>query len=103
MEIQDSIQEQFERFHSSHPEIYAEFCQIALSLLARGRLHYGSKAILEVIRYHRILSGKSETEPFKVNNNYSSRYARKLMEEDERFDDFLSFVSYVVHNDVVLC
>ena len=79
MEIQDSIQEQFERFHALHPEIYAEFRQIALNLLQRGRSHYGSKAILEVIRYHRILSGKSETEPFKINNTYSSRYARKLM------------------------
>ena len=88
MEIKDSIQEQFCRFDAMHPEIYQEFCQIALELHRRGRSHYGSKAILEVIRYHRILSGKSETEPFKINNNYSSRYARKLMDEDERFCDF---------------
>ena len=88
MEEQDSIQERFERFDALHPEIYAEFRQIALSLMTRGRLHYGSKAILEVIRYHRILSGKSETEPFKINNTYSSRYARKLMDEDGRFSDF---------------
>lgn len=88
MEIQDSIQEQFRRFDAQHPEIYQEFRHIALNLLHYGRSHYGSKAILEVIRYHRILSGKSETEPFKINNSYSSRYARKLMDEDERFRDF---------------
>lgn len=88
MERPDPIQEQFERFHALHPEIYAEFRQIALKLLQHGRSHYGSKAILEVIRYHRALSGKGETELFKINNNYSSRYARKLMEEDERFDHF---------------
>lgn len=88
METHDSIQDQFERFHASHPEIYAEFRQIAWSLLVHGRAHYGSKAILEVLRYHRILSGKSETEPFKINNTYSSRYARKLMEEDKRFCHF---------------
>jgi hypothetical protein len=88
MEIQENIQEQFRRFDAQHPEIYQEFCHIASNLLQRGRSHYGSKAILEVIRYHRILSGKSETEPFKINNNYSSRYARKLMEEDARFRDF---------------
>jgi hypothetical protein len=88
MEEKDHIQEQFERFHVSHPEIYAEFRQIALNLLQHGRSHYGSKAIFEVIRYHRALSGKGEAELFKINNNYSSRYARKLMEEDERFRDF---------------
>jgi hypothetical protein len=88
MERPDHIQEQFERFHALHPEIYAEFRQIALKLLQHGRSHYGSKAIFEVIRYHRALSGKGETELFKINNNYSSRYARKLMDEDERFCGF---------------
>jgi hypothetical protein len=81
-----SIQERFEHFDQAHPEIYEEFRAIAHDLLRRGRSHYGSKAILEVIRYNRILSGKDEK--FKINNNYSSRYARKLMEEDERFRGF---------------
>jgi hypothetical protein len=88
METPTSIQERFEHFDALHPEIYTAFRQIALDLLLRGRSHYGSKAILEVIRYHRALSGMSETEPFKINNIYSSRYARKLMEEDKRFCDF---------------
>jgi hypothetical protein len=88
MEEKDSIQGQFQRFDALHPEIYQEFRRIALDLLRRGRAHYGSKAILEVIRYHRILSGKSEAEAFKINNNYSSRYARKLIDEDERFSRF---------------
>ena len=88
MEAKESIQERFERFDAQHPEIYQEFRHIAQDLLRRGRKHYGSKAILEVIRYHRILSGKSEREVFKINNNYSSRYARKLVDEDERFADF---------------
>lgn len=88
MEEPTSIQSQFERFDQTHPEIYEEFRAIARDLLRRGRSHYGSKAILEVIRYHRILSGKDENEPFKINNNYSSRYARKLVGEDERFERF---------------
>jgi hypothetical protein len=83
-----SIQTQFERFDQAHPEIYEEFRVIASDLLRRGRRHYGSKAILEVIRYHRILSGQDEHEPFKINNNYSSRYARKLIDEDKRFEQF---------------
>lgn len=88
MNEEKSIQEQFERFDRAHPEIYKEFCTIARALLQRGRRHYGSKAILEVIRYHRILSGQDENEPFKINNNYSSRYARKLTDEDDGFEQF---------------
>jgi hypothetical protein len=88
MEEQTSIQSRFERFDQAHPEIYGEFRAIAYDLLRRGRRHYGSKAILEVIRYHRILSGQDEHELFKINNNYSSRYARKLIDEDNRFEQF---------------
>jgi hypothetical protein len=88
MKAQESIQERFERFDQTHPEMYEEFCAIAYDLLRRGRTHYGSKAILEVIRYHRVVSGQDEHELFKMNNIYSSRYARKLINEDERFERF---------------
>lgn len=88
MEDNESIQQRFERFDQAHPEIYTEFCVIAQDLFQRGRRHYGSKAILEVIRYHRALQIQDEQEVFKINNNYSSRYARKLIKEDERFASF---------------
>lgn len=55
MEENESIQQRFERFDQAHPEIYEEFRLIARDLFQRGRRHYGSKAILEVIRYHRAL------------------------------------------------
>ena len=88
MEENESIQQRFERFDQAHPEIYDEFRLIAQDLFQRGRRHYGSKAILEVIRYHRALQIQDEQEEFKINNNYSSRYARKLISEDERFAAF---------------
>lgn len=88
MEANESIQQRFDRFDQAHPEIYAEFCVIARNLFQCGRRHYGSKAILEVIRYHRALQIQDEQEVFKINNNYSSRYARKLASEDERFANF---------------
>ncbi len=84
----ESIQERFEAWIARHPDIYTEFKRIAESLRARNRSRYGAKAIMEVIRYHRVLSGQDENEPFKLNNIYSSRLARKLMEEDARFIGF---------------
>lgn len=88
MEEYESIQERFEQCDQAHPEMYREFRVIAYDLLWRGRRHYRSKAILELIHYHRILRGQDENEPFKINNTYSSRYARKLINEDERFSRF---------------
>lgn len=83
-----TIEERFARFLELHPEVYAEFKKIACDLLVRGKQHYGAKAIMEVIRYHRAISGQDEKEPFKINNNWTSRLARKLMDEDARFTDF---------------
>ena len=60
-----------------------------------GRLHDGSKALLEAIRSHRMLSGKRETELFNINKTSASRYTRRLMEEDHRFSVFLHSVSCV--------
>jgi hypothetical protein len=87
-EQQESIQERFESWCARHPDVYEEFKKIACQLLDKRRKRYGAKAIVEVIRYHRAISGADETEPFKVNNNFTSRLARKLVDEDERFTDF---------------
>lgn len=81
-----TIDERFRRFLANHPEVYEEFCRIARQLLVRGIDHYGAKAIMEVIRFERAMSGQGEL--LNVNNNYTSRLARKLMAEDERFNGF---------------
>lgn len=85
-----SLQQRFEHFHDGHPEIYSEFRLIAHEIYAArgGEGHYGAKAIMEVIRYHRVLSGRDRSEPFKINNSYISRYARLLIDEDKRFAHF---------------
>lgn len=88
LESEKTLQAHFERFDQAHPEVYQEFKKVALDLFLRGRKHYGAKAIMEVIRYHRAVSGQDSDEPFKCNNNYPSRMARKLIDEDSRFADF---------------
>ncbi len=82
-----SIQAAFERFDAACPEVYAEFKNIAEQLLAT-RDHYGAKSICEVIRYHRAISTGDSREPFVINNNYTSRLARKLIAEEPRFAEF---------------
>jgi len=83
-----TLQGRFDAFDAAHPEIYAAFTRIARSLLARGVTRYGAKSIAEIIRYHAALRGGLDSDGFKLNNSYVSRYSRKLMAEDTRFSSF---------------
>jgi hypothetical protein len=88
-----SIQELFEMFDREHPDVYEHFVAIAWNLKRSGVRHYGSKAIFEVIRYHRATTSAadgSKPEPFKINNIFTSRYARKMIAEYPEFADFFS-------------
>jgi len=87
MQPDETIQDRFEQFDTTHPEIYREFKRRAYQLWDAGRRHYGAKGIMEAVRFHTALSG-ADIEPFKINNNYISRYVRKLIDEDKRFTHF---------------
>jgi hypothetical protein len=63
----------FVAWHIDHPDIWREFEKLALELIQSGRARYGSKAVMEVIRFNRVVSGG---EDFKVNNNYTAYYVR---------------------------
>jgi hypothetical protein len=82
-----TIQERFELFHQAHPKVYEEFRAIAQQLWDQGWRHYGAGTIYEVLRFHTDV-GAHDAEPYKLNNNYRSRYARKLMAEYPHFDGF---------------
>lgn len=80
-----TIAERFEEYLRDNPHIWAEFCRMARTLKDRGVEHYGAKSIFEAIRYHTVLAGN---DGFKVNNVFSSRFARKLMAEQPEFSGF---------------
>lgn len=72
----DSIQERFERFHDENPQVYATLVKLARGYAARGERR-GIKHLWEVARYMRWL--ETDGDPFKLNNDFTSRYARKIM------------------------
>lgn len=82
-----TIDEAFAEFHEAHPEVYEHFKTLANQLRSRGHKRYGAKGIVEVIRFHRATTGP-DVNGFKINNNFTSRYARMLIEEDPSFDGF---------------
>ena len=85
---EDKAEIAFRAYHHANPHIFACFRDLAMRLYRAGVRHYGSKAIWEAMRYEFAIRAHGES--LHLNNNYTSRYARLLMEQDARFDGFFS-------------
>ena len=83
-----TIQKAFDKYHAANPRVWALFVRFALQALDAGCVKYSADAILHRIRWHLSVETASVGDGFKINNNFSSRYARKLMTEDPRFAQF---------------
>lgn len=75
-----SLQGQFLQFHQENPGVYESLVDKARELRNRGhRVSIGM--LYEVVRYE-ALAATDAASPFKLNNNYRSRYARLIMENE---------------------
>lgn len=82
-----SIQERFEDYHAEHPEVYGYLVAFARELRGKGFSHYSIKTLWERLRWH--FHVDRDEGDYKLNNNYHSRYARKLMADyPEEFSGF---------------
>lgn len=82
-----TIQEAFERFHAEHPEVETYLIALAHEVKRKGHQRYGIGALWERLRWHfQIEIGLGDD--FKLNNNFRSRYARKIMHEHPDLDGF---------------
>lgn len=81
-----SIDARFRAFDRAHPEVFRLFRKYAEDIRVCGQERYSADAILHRIRWHyHIERGERD---FTVNNDYSSRYARLLMQVDPSFVGF---------------
>lgn len=79
--------ERFERFHARHPEVYRELKELCITWRSRGRHRWSIDAAMHVLRFQRRMAGlPDESEAYKLNNNYTSRYARLLVERNPELD-----------------
>lgn len=76
----DSIQARFREFHEANPEVYEALVRLARRIKSTGVTTYGIVGLYEVLRYDRFL--KTDGKPFKLANNYRSRYSRLIMEQE---------------------
>ena len=83
----DRIQERFEAWHREHPEVYDLFRRAAKAIKAQGRTRFGTAAIFERMRWFSDV-GAAES-GYRLNNDFRSRLARKLLLEHPDFDGFL--------------
>ena len=76
----------FTQYHEENPVIWKQFKKTTLEAISKGFNNYGSKGIFEVIRWNQ--GGNIKEDGFKLNNNYTSDYARKFMFEFPNHKEF---------------
>lgn len=78
------IDRDFERFHADNPQVYEQLVRLCRLAERRGRDRIGIGMLWERLRWEFYMSTTGDL--WKLNNNYRSRYARKLMAEFPEFE-----------------
>lgn len=81
-----SIEEAFNQFHALNPYVYANLVALAMQMHARGRKRIGMKMLFELLRWNHMLHTQDNQSEYKLCNNYTSRYARLIMENETALD-----------------
>ncbi len=80
------IVDSFVTYHRENPHVYEMFKAYAEQIRNSGTNIFGSKAIMEQIRWHYAVERRDHE--FKVNNNFASCYARLLILNEPKFAEF---------------
>jgi hypothetical protein len=76
-----TIEEQFAEFHRQNPHIYEALVRLARQAKASGRRKIGIELLFAGLRWERFIT-TTGNDAYKLNNNYRSRYARRIMERE---------------------
>lgn len=85
--IEDPIEVAFIEFHHQNPQVYDSLITLAERWKTAGHSKVGIKMLFEVLRWEHGLSGVKDSDGFKLNNNYTSRYARLIMANNPHLSD----------------
>lgn len=75
-----SIDERFAAFHAANPQVYRALRKLALAEAERGARRISAKLLFEQLRAAGGGVAQGE-EPYRLNNIFTSRYARLLASE----------------------
>ena len=76
-----TVQSRFEAFHLRHPEVLTQLLGMARDLQRRGHARIGIGMLFEVLRWQH-MTASDPSEPYRLNNDYRSRYVRLICEVD---------------------
>ncbi len=82
-----TLEQRFCAFHQANPQVYARVRDLALASGRRGR-RFGIKALFEILRWQYAMQTDDPTSDYKLNNSYTSFYARLLMEREPELHDY---------------
>jgi len=74
--IDERTVDRFLVWHLKNPIVWKMFERKALDLIAKGKTHWGSKCICEIIRFERAEIEGGQFDDYGVNNNHTMCYAR---------------------------
>ena len=76
-----------DRFIAENPHVWKKFYMLACKLKAKGVDRWSCKNLFEILRWDHAITSNSPADSFVLNNSYTSRFARRLMEEPD-FEGF---------------
>ena len=89
-----SIQEAFERYDQKNPKIYELFKKFALQIVEKRRNRpnkkTSAKLIINRIRWEIYVETITE-DGYRINDAWSSRYARKFVNEFPQYEEVFNF------------
>ena len=86
----DTIGQAFHEFHGEHPEVYELLVMLARRARKRrpGQM-IGAKALWERARWE--FTWERQDSEYKLNNNFTSRYARLIAKREKDLADAFEF------------
>ncbi len=83
-----SIDQRFREFHDDNPQAYIELAAMARPLKARGYHRIGIELLFAAYRWNRMMRTTADEYQFKLNDHFTSRYARLIMTHEEDLAGF---------------
>ena len=74
-----TIQRRFLAFHEENPHVYAELVRMAREALPKAGGKLGIRMLWERLRWSML---QTHGDDFKLNDNFPSRYARMMMDQE---------------------
>lgn len=84
---QRSIETRFRQFHDDNPDVYTELVSMTRELKSRGYRRIGIELVFAAYRWNRMMRSTADDYGFKLNDHFTSRYARLIMAQEADLAD----------------